>query len=434
MEFAIIVGMVPCAAMLLASLLMMRMSIHEYTEAMLQNFSAGLVLAAVSGELFPLIATVKGFECILGTTLGFGSSLLLIYGVDYIIGSFENDYAEEVHTLDNISSYYQHEGEWEEEFVQNTSESISCPTYKNRILSLIKQMFESIVSMENRAKHLSRNDLTIQQTDDLAEDLDRDIHSLHYTLDKTRRLFQGSRSSLKADETTDALLAGEKRQMICCRLEELKNIVQHIMEHMASDSIDKEVLTEIHDHIDEADHRLSVFHESVQSGFSKWRRSRPFPSTPTGSRLPMAMIIPVCIDAIVDGLLIGIACSLSRSAGVILAMANCIEMSMLGMALSARVAKCTGSTLIIRYGFICAPPVLMLAGTALGAYLGDISKKIPIMFVSFVTFGIVALMFLACTELLIEASEIQKGKKKWWISITTFAAVYLVIVLDGFLP
>ena len=76
----------------------------------------------------------------------------------------------------------------------------------------------------------------------------------------------------------------------------------------------------------------------------------------------------------------------------------------------------------------------MVTGSTTGAYLGDISKLHPILFISFVSFGVVALLYLCCHELLIEANEIQKGSNKWWISICVFLGVYVVIVTDLVFP
>ena len=404
---------------------------------MLQNFAAGLILAAVAGELFPLIAPVKGLNAVIGAIIGFTVSLSLIYGCDYFIGMYENEYGEPEEDKET-KFYYQKvvdKGEWEEEFVDNASLSMKNPAYKQKLVECVTIMHDSVISMGARSKTLSRTDLTTMVVDEMAEAIDKEIHTMHYILDQARRLIQGDRIVRKREGFgIDCLVATEKKDQIQSRLNDLKYIIEHIHNHVLSDEMNKEIVKEIHDHMDEADRILSEFHESVESGFSKWRRSRPFPPTPIGSPLPMAIIVPICIDSIIDGFLIGVACALSFNAGIILASANVIEMSMLGMALSVRVSKCTGSPIVVRYGFIIAPPILILLGTCLGSYLGDISKNNELIFVSFVTFGIVALMYLACNELLIEASEIQNGKRKWYISIMTYAAVFAVIIVDSLLP
>lgn len=132
----------------------------------------------------------------------------------------------------------------------------------------------------------------------------------------------------------------------------------------------------------------------------------------------------------VDGFLIGVACALSRRAGWILALANCLEMSFLGMAVSMRVRKCTGSTQQARYACIIVPPLIMLGATILGAVVGSVSKAYPILFVTFVAFGVIALLYLVFNELLAEAREAQEGDVRWWVTAIIFVGIYVVLMMD----
>ena len=70
------------------------------------------------------------------------------------------------------------------------------------------------------------------------------------------------------------------------------------------------------------------------------------------------------------------ALALSKRAGCILAIANSLEMAFLGMAVSIRVRKCTGSSTFVRYACITVPPLIMLAATMLGSLAGSISKEL----------------------------------------------------------
>ena len=132
----------------------------------------------------------------------------------------------------------------------------------------------------------------------------------------------------------------------------------------------------------------------------------------------------------VDGFLIGVACALSRRAGWILALANCLEMSFLGMAVSMRVRKCTGSSQQARYACIIVPPLIMLGATILGAVVGSVSKAYPILFVTFVAFGVIALLYLVFNELLAEAREAQEGDVRWWVTAIIFVGIYVVLMMD----
>jgi hypothetical protein len=60
----------------------MNLSVDAAIEACFQNFCAGLILAAVAGELFPLaIDGHSKFEVITGVTIGFISYMLLFNGI-----------------------------------------------------------------------------------------------------------------------------------------------------------------------------------------------------------------------------------------------------------------------------------------------------------------------------------------------------------------
>jgi zinc transporter, ZIP family len=121
---------------------------------------------------------------------------------------------------------------------------------------------------------------------------------------------------------------------------------------------------------------------------------------------------------------------MSRRAGWILAIANCLEMSFLGMAVSMRVRKCTGSSLFVRYACIIVPPLIMLGATVCGAVVGSISKSFPILFVTFVAFGVIALLYLVFNELLAEAREAQEGDVRWWVTAVVFVGIYVVLMID----
>lgn len=52
------VGAIPTVCMLLASMVLYTVEVSDHVEAAFQNFAAGLILAAVAAELFPLVAEV----------------------------------------------------------------------------------------------------------------------------------------------------------------------------------------------------------------------------------------------------------------------------------------------------------------------------------------------------------------------------------------
>ncbi len=74
----------------------------------------------------------------------------------------------------------------------------------------------------------------------------------------------------------------------------------------------------------------------------------------------------------------------------------------------------------------------MLASAGIGAAAGNAVKSITALFIAMVAFGSVALLFLVCNELLIEAREAQNenGGERWWISLQVFVGIYLVLMLN----
>ena len=92
--FSILIGAIPTCSMLLASFALMNLKVQPLVEACFQNFCAGLILAAVAMELFPLMAPselISPFSSIIGTSAGFTLGILMINGVDQLISSYEKD-------------------------------------------------------------------------------------------------------------------------------------------------------------------------------------------------------------------------------------------------------------------------------------------------------------------------------------------------------
>jgi zinc transporter ZupT len=287
---------------------------------------------------------------------------------------------------------------------------------------------------------LEDNTLPESESEQIAEEIDEEIHSLQYKLDHCKRLLEGSEiegvqpgSTKGLSMTFSTWVTDAKKHQIKGRLNGLKATAQHLLEHIREATIDKDTLQEMHEHMEHMDIQLSSFHSSVEKASSKWRRSRPttMPEPELGDKIPISLVIPVAMDCFVDGLLIGITCALSPQAGIILGAANCLEMAFLGMAYATRIVKCTGSTQLVRTFTLYIPPLIMFLASGLGAYIAVSAKDVPAVYVAFVAFGVVALLALVCNELLIEANDAQGDDCKWWVNILIFAGIYLVLMLVG---
>ena len=99
LELGFVVGLFPSVSMLSASFLLFRLEVSSHVEASFQNFSAGLILSAVAGELFPLLAEGTQAESAVGEILGFAVGLTVVYGVEYVMSwlGMEEGSSEKVH-------------------------------------------------------------------------------------------------------------------------------------------------------------------------------------------------------------------------------------------------------------------------------------------------------------------------------------------------
>ena len=92
--YAFIVGSIPTASMLFASFALFNYTVEPIVEASCTYFTAGLIIAAVAAELFPLMTPPpdSGLELQYfgGTTIGFLMGVAMINGVAQLIEIFEN--------------------------------------------------------------------------------------------------------------------------------------------------------------------------------------------------------------------------------------------------------------------------------------------------------------------------------------------------------
>lgn len=199
-------------------------------------------------------------------------------------------------------------------------------------------------------------------------------------------------------------------------------------------------LKSLYTSLDEMEKELNHIHGTVEGYTYRWgkrSKSSNVPIPEIGSVIPMSFIVPVTIDCIVDGFLLGITAAVSSHAGFILSFANAIEMGFLGLAVSIRIQKCTGSSLIARYSAIFIPPWIMFFSSIFSFYGGSAIQENPIFFKLFISFGIVALLSLVINELLVEARDISsqmEGSNVFWSGMVFFLGIYAVILMEVLFP
>ena len=304
--------------------------------------------------------------------------------------------------------------------------------HKDHIKMHLDELAAAVCLVDERAARLAEPNIRADEEEQLAEEIDEELHKLMYKLDHTRRLLEGAETG-----RPQGLPEAEKAAMRT-RVAGLKDALAHLHEHMQAPSLDRPTVLEVHAHMEDLDEMLKTFHNKSSETFSRWRRSSVVLNEPASGRpapgLPWSLVVPVTIDSLVDGFLIGLSCALSTHAGLVLAFATCIEMAFLGAAFAATVSRCTGARLAARLAVIVLPPLTLLGAAAVGAALGDISSTRPAVFVAFVAFGVVELLFLVTHELLIEAHEALNGSSVWWINVWLFVGIGLVLVMNRVLP
>ncbi len=116
---------------------------------------------------------------------------------------------------------------------------------------------------------------------------------------------------------------------------------------------------------------------------------------------PVAMLGAVAVDILIDGLVLGLAFIAGARAGLLLTVALTLEVLFLGLTVTAELRETVQSRVRI---------VLITVGLALLLPLGTVlatpvALLPPIAVAGFLSFGLMALLYLVTEELLVEAHE-----------------------------
>lgn len=152
--------------------------------------------------------------------------------------------------------------------------------------------------------------------------------------------------------------------------------------------------------------------------------STPEKETEGTAKLPLAMLVAVAIDTLVDGFLIGIGFAAGAKEGKLLTLALTIELLSLGLAVSVTLRKARASRLKAILT-VCALTLMIVVGALAGATLlrglSDIGLELVL------SFGLAALLFLVTEELLVEAHEEPETP----MATATFFAGFLLFLVLG---
>ncbi|QSB45646.1 transporter [Tsuneonella flava] len=118
----------------------------------------------------------------------------------------------------------------------------------------------------------------------------------------------------------------------------------------------------------------------------------------TGS---LAMIGAVAIDILVDGLVLGLAFLAGDKAGILLTIALTLEVLFLGLTLTSDLRKSVRAAWKV-VAVVAAIGLLLPLGAVLATPVATLSQPI---IVAFLSFGLMALLYLVTEELLVDAHE-----------------------------
>mmetsp|Transcript_13362 Transcript_13362/g.23433 ORF Transcript_13362/g.23433 Transcript_13362/m.23433 type:complete len:316 (-) Transcript_13362:119-1066(-) len=145
-------------------------------------------------------------------------------------------------------------------------------------------------------------------------------------------------------------------------------------------------------------------------------------------KVPWGLTFPIYIDVVMDGMLIGLMSATSGHGAVMLAAATAVEMGFLGITFGALVMH-TG---FLKWVLAALLPLGLTASGVAGA--ASATALAPIFEVGITSFGIAALLFLACNELLKEATENMDGATSMWQSGWLFIGFVAIVMLERLFP
>eukprot|EP00940_MAST-03C_sp_MAST-3C-sp2_P003156 g3156.t1 len=414
----VLVAAGPCLSMLVGSALVFFLRFSKIFQATFQNFSAGILLAAIGNELFPLANNGSAHatspptdaEVYVGQTAGFAVGLLFMFGIEHVVEYFGGDENEE--DDDDAESEGKHDEEnddREDPLLLPLRSARTVHTAVARIVSgggdVDKILVELSASVDDDAKD---------------EDvLDEITHKLMYAVDRERRSL-----------TKKTAISVDARDELREHVKEIRAILEEMKRKAKGGASVRAYLTKV-------SRKLRHLHDDhVDLRFSRWKlplapKLALVPSKVEGTtsiaNVPWTTVFAVTVDAAVDGVLIGLALSANRTAGISMSVATVIEMGFLGISFSDQVKRSTSSSVV--HACICVvPPVAIVMSAIVGHEIGSALEGQQGVFIGFISFSIVAILFLVTQELLREAQE-AVGENAF-VSTAFFVGLLAALLLD----
>jgi len=396
----------PAFTMLVGSASVFSIRVPAFVQACTQNFSAGLLISAVAGELFPLMSRPETAaphlhpatepESSIGLLCGFVTGLIFMFGLEHFTeGHGEDD--EKGGASDTAAMTRE---------LSDEGSACETPMLEG------EQAIRALEAMKREADVLSSEVVQLQRClpQGSRERIDEMVHAMEYRVDKAKRV-------LTEQEPLDERNIARMQFHLGELADNCKALASPTTVQEARSALRKfqKTLDHIHKHAE-------------RMKFRRWNPApKPSEEEMLSEQLPLALAFAVTVDASVDGLLIGLAFFVAPSAGWCMSIATCIEMGFLGLSFSASVQNATRS--LRKHALLVAVPPAVLALTGVsGHMLGGVLSESPGLFIGFVAFSIVALLFLVTQELLSEAREM--GGNDVRVNIMLFVGLLSGIFLE----
>jgi zinc transporter ZupT len=359
----------PSIFMILGSIFALNLRVSDKLQACTQNFSAGLLISAVAGELYPLMSPpdLSSVTKSVAITAGFALGLAFMLSLEHLTEG--------------------EEGEDEDEEPSQSSPLDEQMLRHSQREQALRGFFDVARLLR---EGVSRLRATVQTGE--RDAIDTEVHAIMSHVHQADRHLAYT-APLTQQEIHRMAFHTEELSANCEAFGQLSMGTATVAQQRKALKLFTSTLDHIHEHTERP----------------KFQRWKPEPLSSPGRvkerPIPWALVGSVTADGGVDGLLIGLAYAASPGAGLAMSIATCIEMGFLGLSFCATISNATTSA-PKRALLTLIPPMALGCAALIGTEAGAVLDAKPAFFVAFIGFSVVCLLFLVTQELLAEAREV----------------------------
>jgi zinc transporter ZupT len=486
------IGVVSICSVMMAigTVAMLVVSIPKKVEAATQNFSAGILVAAIAGELFPLLHGSGGhrrtetppanseakLEKTMGMLVGFALGLLLMFGQKGLLGHDHGSHGDgddednlllsdvEIAMAFNpagISSSTANEND-DVPMIPTTPSArrgeardlrrkIAAARVSARNVNATAGATQTSAAEESGVTTTVSNETSLERTVSEVQVVEQaviTVQEMQRLSTKIHEILDGGADSTSRDELDDELsemhmyvgvlrrqirgaepLTNQQHRELSESVKKIDNALRRVQRHFSGSNVSVDKTDKVLRAIEKELERDIATHIDTVKSFRRWKPVKPNHAAAKSEIIPWSLVIGVSIDCLVDGLMVGLTYKASVRAGCIMAFASSIESGFLGLSLSSSVYNSTASR--SKHLGISSIPILALqVGGIMAALVGDTLQANEAAFAGFIMFAIVALLFLVTQELLLTAHEITDEQALWYVNINLFLGAGMVMFLE----